>query len=63
MNLTLSLTHACNLACTYCYGGAKRHAVMSWDVVRRAVDIGAAAARGTLTVGFFGGEPLLAWDL
>ena len=63
MNLTLSLTHACNLACTYCYAGPKHQALMSEEVARRAIRLALDRARGTLILGFFGGEPLLAWDL
>ncbi len=59
MDLTLSLNHACNLRCKYCYGGAKFHRPMSMDTASKALDIGFARAAPTLRLHFFGGEPLL----
>jgi uncharacterized protein len=64
MQLTLNLTHACNLACTYCYAGAPRAQHMSRGTVVRALDLGLGECRagGELQLSFFGGEPLLRWD-
>ncbi|WP_394835746.1 radical SAM protein [Pendulispora rubella] len=60
--LTLVLTHACNLACGYCYMGEHHRASMTPDVAERALAL--AFRRGEpVTVSFFGGEPLLEWDL
>jgi uncharacterized protein len=63
--LTLNLTHACNMACTYCYAGEKFGSAMSAETGRAAVDLALAglSVRGapSLQVAFFGGEPLLAW--
>jgi len=61
---TLLVTQRCNLRCDYCYVG-KRSATMSDEVARRAIDF---AFRRTplsepIEIGFFGGEPLLAFDL
>ncbi len=56
------LTHACNLACVYCYTGDKKRVRMSEAVADAALDFAfrTAAARGSrLQLGFFGGEPLL----
>lgn len=39
MNLTLVLTHDCNLRCRYCYAGKKFGRAMSWDVAKRALDL------------------------
>jgi uncharacterized protein len=62
MDVTLVLTHRCNLACRYCYAGEHHRADMSDAVMERALDLlymdGAAVAQ----LGFFGGEPLLAFD-
>lgn len=63
MELTLFLDHACNLRCSYCYGGAKFSRPMDPAVMRRAVDLALAQSPPSLTVSFFGGEPLLHVDL
>ncbi len=72
MDVTLCLTHACNLRCEYCYAGRKFARRMSWDTARRAVDfafahtVEQARACGRVPecqLGFFGGEPLLEWEL
>ncbi len=68
MDFTLCLTHDCNLRCSYCYAGRKFKKRMSWKTARRAVDF---AVEHTLEqgppyeiqFGFFGGEPMLEWDL
>ncbi|MHC5056711.1 MAG: radical SAM protein, partial [Planctomycetota bacterium] len=67
--ICLSVTHGCNLACRYCYvrkahvgeRGGDTPAAMPRDVVRRA--IGLLGGPGPWRVGFFGGEPMLAWDI
>jgi len=63
--LTLMVTHACNLRCTYCYTGSKLHRVMNEAVGRKAIDraLASLSPGGTLELGFFGGEPLLEPDL
>lgn len=68
MSLTLSLTHDCNLRCAYCYAGRKSRVAMSRQTMRRAVewavDYHASQKLGRrFVLGFFGGEPLLEWDL
>jgi len=72
MDFTLCLTHNCNLRCAYCYAGAKSARRMTWEVARQAIDFGfqqtlqSAAQLGgppRAQLGFFGGEPLLEWDL
>lgn len=59
--ITLMLTHACNLRCSYCYTGAKVERAMPLDVGYRSIDRAMASLNrlGTLDIGFFGGEPLL----
>jgi uncharacterized protein len=61
LGLTLMMTHACNLQCSYCYTGAKRNRFMSVATGRAAIDRAVASLlpAGTLGLGFFGGEPLL----
>ncbi|MBN1983753.1 MAG: radical SAM protein [Chitinivibrionales bacterium] len=63
MHLTLSLTHDCNLACSYCYGGVKKSVFMSLETAQQAVTQVLALQPRSLIMGFFGGEPLLAWDI
>ncbi len=68
MDFTLCLTHDCNLRCSYCYAGCKIKKRMPWKTAKRAIDF---AIEHTLSkpkphelqFGFFGGEPLLEWDL
>jgi uncharacterized protein len=64
-SLVLMLTHACNLRCAYCYGGTRRAGTLAPELGRRAIDRAAASVEphGLLSVGFFGGEPLLAPEL
>ena len=57
MHLTLHLTDACNLRCTYCYVRQDTHAMMP-DTAKAAIDL-AAADPGHHGIIFFGGEPLL----
>lgn len=65
MQLVLVLTHQCDLACTYCYAGPKDARRMPRAVGERAIEraLLAVPSGGTLHLGLFGGEPLLAWDL
>lgn len=63
MDVSLALTHRCNLACTYCYAGRKRNQSMSPVVASRAIEFAFAFNDPKLQLGFFGGEPLLEWDL
>jgi len=59
MNLTLHLTKACNLACTYCY---QEHepTTMSRETARAAVDMVFTYSHSTHGFSLYGGEPLLA---
>ncbi|MCC6999699.1 MAG: radical SAM protein [Deltaproteobacteria bacterium] len=61
MDVSLVLTHRCNLACTYCYAGAHHGGEMSEAVRRRAVQLMFADAPEVAQLGFFGGEPFLAF--
>lgn len=59
--LTLMVTHACNMRCSYCYARGKSPRVMPEEIGRRAIDRAFASLEpgGRLELGFFGGEPLL----
>jgi uncharacterized protein len=61
VHLTLSLTHDCNLRCSYCYAGAKVRRHMPYELGLRAIDRAIERTRRRLHVVYFGGEPLLRW--
>ncbi len=63
--LVLHLTHRCNMRCAYCYAGAGRGRDMSLDTAVAAIDAARGMARDfpAVEVLFFGGEPLLRFDL
>lgn len=67
MNVTLFLTHQCNLRCDYCYNGAGSDRVMSSRVARQGVELALASPTAgpdePVLIRFFGGEPLLQLDL
>lgn len=67
--LCLHVAHDCNLACKYCFAGEGEYhgprGLMSLDVAKKAVDfiIKHSGHRKNLEVDFFGGEPLMNWDV
>ncbi len=67
--LCLHIAHDCNLACRYCFAGEgeyKGHrALMTYDVGKKALDflIANSGQRRNLEVDFFGGEPLMNFDV
>ncbi len=67
--LCLHVAHDCNLACRYCFAEEGeyhgRRALMSFEVGKKALDflIANSGSRVNLEVDFFGGEPLLNWDV
>ena len=68
MQVTLCLTHDCTLRCPYCYAGEKRRKAMPWETAKAAIDRTIAwqlahYPEKDYVLGFFGGEPLLEWDL
>lgn len=64
MNAALHLTLGCNLRCTYCFAGTKVNQSMTPEVALQAIRFLGEQARGrVLRVTFFGGEPLLQFDL
>ena len=63
-SLVLEATHACNLACAYCFVRnyyEEQTGMMTMDTARRAIAL--LPPGQPLSVGFFGGEPLLNWKL
>ena len=67
--LCLHVAHDCNLACRYCFAEEGeyhgRRALMSFEVGKKALDflIANSGARRNLEVDFFGGEPLMNWEV
>ncbi len=68
--LTLELTHRCNLACDYCAYGDHYHqsrehskATMSFETAKAAVTQFMARKSTRTAIGFYGGEPLLEFEL
>ena len=67
--LCLHMAHTCNLVCDYCFAGQGRYhgadALMSLDTAKAAIDflIKSSGTRHNLEVDFFGGEPLLNWEV
>lgn len=67
--LCLHIAHDCNLACKYCFAQEGeyhgRRALMSLEVGKRALDflIENSGNRKNLEVDFFGGEPLMNWEV
>ena len=63
--LCLHIAHTCNLNCSYCFASQGKYhgerAVMSFEVGKRALDflVENSGTRRNLEVDFFGGEPLL----
>lgn len=67
--LCLHIAHDCNLACQYCFAEEGeyhgRKARMSFEVGKKALDflVAHSGNRRNLEVDFFGGEPLINWDV
>ena len=67
--LCLHIAHDCNLACRYCFAEEGeyhgRRAMMSYEVGKQALDflIANSGSRKNLEVDFFGGEPLMNWNV
>jgi uncharacterized protein len=71
-DLTLNIVKGCNLRCRYCwneagvYGGiSDRNGKMDFPVAARAIDLLIKESRGAkdLVIDFYGGEPLLNFEL
>ena len=67
--LCLHVAHTCNLNCAYCFASQGKYhgerAIMSFEVGKQALDflIANSGTRRNLEVDFFGGEPLMNWDV
>ena len=67
--LCLHVAHTCNLNCSYCFASQGKYhgqrALMSLETGKRALDflIENSGDRTNLEVDFFGGEPLMNWEV
>ena len=67
--LCLHVAHTCNLNCAYCFASQGKYhgdrAVMSFEVGKQALDflMDHSGSRRNLEVDFFGGEPLMNWEV
>ncbi|MGE5404181.1 MAG: thioether cross-link-forming SCIFF peptide maturase [Candidatus Saccharibacteria bacterium] len=67
--LCLNVAHACNMRCKYCFAGqgtfGEEAMLMSSETAYKAVDflISASQGRRNLEIDFFGGEPLLNFEV
>ncbi len=67
--LCMHIAHTCNLNCSYCFASQGKYhgerALMSFEVGKRALDflIENSGTRRNLEVDFFGGEPLMNFDV
>ena len=67
--LCLHIAHDCNLACRYCFAGEGEYkgdrSLMSLEVGKKALDflVANSGSRRNLEVDFFGGEPLMNFDV
>ena len=67
--LCLHVAHTCNLSCSYCFASQGKYhgdrALMSFETGKQAFDflIANSGTRKNLEVDFFGGEPLMNWDV
>ncbi|NUM34845.1 MAG: radical SAM protein [Candidatus Brocadiae bacterium] len=70
INCYLLLSQYCNLACVYCFNGDESYSrmekkIMTQEIAFQSVELFLKhlAPQGHLNLIFFGGEPLLNWDL
>ena len=67
--ICLHVAHGCNMDCEYCFAGKGdylgKSGIMSVEVGKRALDylVENSGSRRHLEVDFFGGEPLINWEV
>ncbi len=67
--LCIHIAHDCNLACRYCFAGEGEYkgdrALMPLEIAKKSLDflVENSGSRRNLEVDFFGGEPLMNWDV
>lgn len=63
--ITITLTQACNLSCSYCYEHYKSPRTITWETVKEIIDNEFSALHQGESIEFdlFGGEPFLEFEL
>lgn len=68
--ITLEVTQQCNLRCKYCIYDHEHENFrnyeskeMTWDIAKRAIDYANLHSKDQVVISFYGGEPLLKFDL
>lgn len=67
--ICLHVAHGCNMDCEYCFAGkgdySGKSGIMNLETGKRALDflVENSGSRRNLEVDFFGGEPLINWDV
>ena len=67
--ICLHVAHDCNMNCGYCFAGKGEYngpkGLMSFETAKKAIDflVEHSPGRRNLEVDFFGGEPLLNWEV
>lgn len=63
--IDLYITEKCTLNCDYCFVDNKKPLTASWNVIRKGIDFLMQQSRDspTVTIVFFGGEPLMEFEL
>lgn len=67
--ICLHVAHGCNVDCEYCFAGkgdySGKSGIMDLETGKRALDflVENSGSRKNLEVDFFGGEPLINWDV
>jgi uncharacterized protein len=67
--IQMLMAQGCNLGCRYCYawrnGSNQKHTLMPWAIARQAVNylVWKSGDRQDLQITFFGGEPLLNFEV
>ena len=67
--ICLHVAHGCNMDCEYCFAGkgdySGKSGIMDLETGKRALDflVENSGSRKNLEVDFFGGEPLINWDV
>jgi len=67
--LCMNVSHVCNMSCAYCFANREKYIgetrLMSLETGKRSIDflVENSGHRKTLDVDFFGGEPLMNWDV
>ncbi len=63
MKTILHLTQHCNLRCRYCYAASEHRTSMSFETACKAIDHAISQGKESACISYFGGEPLLMFDM